>query len=182
MIAVGADGLGAERERDFDVGKVSVAVHVHFNADGNQLVVLKSPTFHVALVVTGPLVTFGPVRLNFSSIGLTRLDGHLDSLGALAHLLLGRRLVGAADRPGAVDRIRLRDALICLDAKASGASHRDIAQVIHGAELVSTEWGDTDSPMRQKIKRDLTRGRRLMNGGYRDLLGKWQQGSLGRTT
>jgi hypothetical protein len=181
LIAVGADRLGSEPEHDFDVGKVPLTVHIHFNADGTQLVVMKSPAFHVALVVNGPLVTFGPVRLNFSSIGLNRLDSHLDGLGALAHLLLNRRLVGSTDRPGVVDYIRLRDALICLDGKASGASHRDIAQVIHGGERVATEWGDTDSPMRQKIKRDLLRGRRLMNGGYRDLLSKWQQGSLART-
>jgi hypothetical protein len=135
----------------------------------------------VALLITGPLLTFGPVRLNFSSSGLARLGSHLDSLGVLAHVLLDRSLVGAADRPGVVDRIRLRDALVCLDGKSSGASHRDIAQVIHGADRVATEWGDTDSPMRQKIKRDLARGRRLVNGGYLELLAKQRQGSLART-
>jgi hypothetical protein len=181
LIAVNADHLGAESGHDFDVRKVPLDIHIHFTPDGTQLVVLKSSSFHVGLVVTGPLVTFGPLRLSFNWVGLARLGDHLDGLGALAHLLLDRRLAGVGDRPGHVDCIRLRDALICLDGKASGASHRSIAEVIYGSQLVAADWGDTDSPMRQKIKRDLVRGRRLMNGGYRDLLSKWRQGSFALT-
>ena len=111
-----------------------------------------------------------PVRLQFTSHGMTRLGQHIDALGALAHLLLDRRLAMPADRPGEVDRIKLRDAIIALDGERSGATRREIATVIYGAKRVAEEWSDPNGRLKAVIKRDLLRGRRMIAGGYRNLV------------
>lgn len=119
-----------------------------------------------------------PVKLAFETIGVSELARAQSAFAVLTRLLVRHALPERDDRPGSVEKKELRDALIALDGKAFGATHRQIAQVIYDARRVEAEWGDTESPMRQKIKRDLARGRRLMQGGYRDLLRKWQQRSL----
>ncbi len=171
LLHVDADCLGVDHNCDFDVRKLPFTVHVHFDADGTQHVVLEAPSFHVALVVTGSLVSMGPVRLQFASAGVCALDGHLDALGALAHVLLGRRIYRAADRPGDVDRSNLRDAIIALDGERAGASRREIATVIFGAERVAEEWREPNGAMKAVIKRNLLRGRRYVAGGYRAFIG-----------
>ena len=170
LITAEADLGGTIRERDFDVGKLPYLVHVHFSADGSQHVVLKSPTNHVTLIVTGPLITLQPVRLKFATTGFAGLEDHLKCLGALAHIVLGRARALRPDRPGETDRIELRNAIIALDGDHACASRRDIATVIYGASRVADEWGDRDAPLRHRIKRDIARGRRLRDGGYRQLL------------
>ena len=68
------------------------------------------------------------------------------------------------------ERLELRNALIALDGDCVGAKWHEIARVIYGAARVDAERGDSESTMRHKIKRDLARGRRLVSGGYRDML------------
>ena len=181
LIEAGVARHGHAAPPDFDVGTLPFAVHVHFAANGAQYVVLKSSKFHVALVVTGRPVTMGAVRLQFVVAGIAGLDIHLQSLGALAHVLRDRRLPGVSDRPGEVDRIELRDALIAIDGERAGATRRQIAAVTFGDDRVAAEWSDRDGSMRHKIKRDLARGRRLINGGYRDLLQRTPARAFGET-
>lgn len=170
VIASSADRIGPPAELDFDVRRIPFHAHIHIDAHGSQHVILKSSVLHVALVVSGPLITMAPVRLQFASHGMARLGPHIDALGALAHLLLGRRLATAADRPGEVDRIKLRDAIIALDGERSGATRREIASVIYGAERVAEEWTHPDGRLKAVIKRDVLRGRRMVAGGYRLLV------------
>lgn len=170
VIASNADRIGAPDQLDFDIRHIPFTAHVHIDALGSQHVVLKSSVLHVVLLVSGPLITMAPVRLQFASHGLTRLGQHIDALGALAHLLIGRRLAIPADRPGEVDRIKLRDAIIALDGERAGATRREIATVIYGAERVAEEWTHPDGRLKAVIKRDVLRGRRLVAGGYRNLV------------
>lgn len=179
VVAARAQASRVARAGDLDLVSPSPVVHICVDPAGNQYIVLSGPGLQVQLVITGVLVTSMPVTLAFETIGVSNLPHAQSAFGVLTQLLVKQALSERDDRPGPVERRELRDALIALDGKAFGASHREIAQVIYGTERVETEWGDTDSPLRQKIKRDLARGRRLMNGSYRDLLRRWQQGSLG---
>lgn len=165
-----ADRIGPPAQLDFDIRHIPLNAHFHIDALGSQHLILKSPVFHVVLLVSGPLITMAPVRLQFASHGIAHLGPHIDALGALAHLLLGRRLAIPFDRPGEVDRIKLRDAIIALDGERSGATRREIAIVIYGAERVAEEWGDPNGRLKAVIKRDLLRGRRMIAGGYRQLV------------
>ncbi|MBU1210093.1 MAG: DUF2285 domain-containing protein [Alphaproteobacteria bacterium] len=166
---------------DLDMAEPSAVVHIHIDPIGNQHVVLSSSRQRVQMVITGVLITCSPVTLAFESLGVRNLRRAASDFTVLTQLLVNHAPLAADDRPGLVERRELRDALIALDGKARGASHRDIAKVIYGSERAVIEWGDSDSSMRQKIKRHLARGRRLMTGGYRDLLGRWQQRSLEHT-
>ncbi len=159
----------------------SPVVHIHIDPIGNQHVVLSSSRQRVQMVITGVLITSSPITLAFETMGVQNLRRAASDFTVLTQLLVNHPPLAVDDRPGLVERRELRDALIALDGKALSASQREIAQVIYGAQRATSEWGDSDSSMRQKIKRDLARGRRLMTGGYRDLLGRWQQRSLGHT-
>jgi hypothetical protein len=171
-IIVRADRHCFNQECDFDACNLKFAVHVHFSAEGIQNVVLKSPSFHIALIVNGPLVTMGPLRLHFATTTIASLHAHLDGLSALAHMLLQRRFVGAMDRPADLDRIHLRNAIIANDGERAGASRREIAAVIHGSEIVASEWNDPRGRLKAVIKRDILRGRRLVGGGWREMVAR----------
>jgi len=73
------------------------------------------------------------------------------------------------------DRAAKRDALVrmrtfaALDGAAAGASHREIATALFGSRAVAKDWTD-DGAMRAQVRHLLTRGRRLVAGGYRSLL------------
>ncbi|WP_370540450.1 DUF2285 domain-containing protein [Azospirillum sp. INR13] len=69
----------------------------------------------------------------------------------------------------------LRHALQALDAALAGASLRDTAEAVFGPQRVAADWFRS-SPLRDQVRYLVRRGRRLMAGGYRDLLA----GRLGR--
>ncbi len=63
----------------------------------------------------------------------------------------------------------LRRVLQGLDATLAGASLRDTAAAVFGDQRTSTDWFRS-SPLRDQVRYLIRRGRRLMTGGYRDLL------------
>ncbi len=69
----------------------------------------------------------------------------------------------------------LRHALQALDAALAGASLRDTAEAVFGERRVAADWFRS-SPLRDQVRYLVRRGRRLMAGGYRELLA----GRLGR--
>lgn len=165
-----ADHGGIAGERDFDIAQLPFAVHVHFNADGLQHVVLKSPSHDVTCVISGSLVTVGAVRPHFTVRGVANLNASHGDLGAFVRAVLGQQPLSAADLPGPVDRMRLRDAIIAFDGERAGASRRQIATVIYGPETVANDWGDPGGRLKAVIKRDVQRGRRLVAGDWRAML------------
>lgn len=170
MVRFDVDHGGLDNERDFDVAQLPFAVHVHFDANGLQHVVLKSPLHDVTCLISGSLVTVGAVRPHFTARGIAGLNASLSDLGVLVRAVLGQRSHIAADLPGPVDRMRLRDAIIAFDGERAGASRRQIATVIYGLETVTNEWGDPSGRLKAVIKRDVKRGRRLVAGEWRAMV------------
>ncbi|PPC79818.1 MAG: hypothetical protein CTY39_12100, partial [Hyphomicrobium sp.] len=158
IIKARADRTNLTETSDLDVAKASPIVHIHIDPMGNQHVVLSSLHQRVQMVVTGVLVTCLPVALAFETRGVRNLRRAASDFTVLTQLLVDQAPLSVDDGPGLVERRELRDALIALDGKAFGATHRDIAKVIYGSERAVIEWGASDSSMRQKIKRDLARG------------------------
>lgn len=72
-------------------------------------------------------------------------------------------------RPTRESLIHLR-ALQALDGEAAGATHREIASAVFGADEVFQRWS-TDSELRAQLRHLLRRGHRLVEGGYKQLLG-----------
>nr|WP_282595233.1 DUF2285 domain-containing protein [Mesorhizobium mediterraneum] len=65
---------------------------------------------------------------------------------------------------------RLTFVLRVLDGSLAGASHREIAEALIGQQRVHSDWNDPRDHLRDRIRRAVSRGRALMNGGYLDFL------------
>lgn len=61
-------------------------------------------------------------------------------------------------------------ALQALDARRQGASHREIAEVLFGAEAVLTRWS-ADGELRAQVRHVLFRAQGFLRGGYLALAG-----------
>lgn len=61
---------------------------------------------------------------------------------------------------------RLRRVMQALDGALSGASHREIAEVLFGKARTDREWRDTSNHLRDHVRRAVKRGEELMRGGY----------------
>ena len=67
-------------------------------------------------------------------------------------------------------RHRLMFVLRALDGWLAGASYREIAIALFGAQRVAADWTDPRRYMLDGVRRAVSRGRQLMTGGYRQLL------------
>jgi hypothetical protein len=118
-------------------------------------------------MIEGADLTARPVAVTFLVHGLAAIRKACDQLRLLDRIL-SQDGTPSPPRVHWTPRTRnLRDALITLDGRGAGASHREIATVIHGAKDVATHWG---AGLRQRIQRNYSRGEALAAGGYRDLL------------
>jgi hypothetical protein len=61
--------------------------------------------------------------------------------------------------------------LQALDGALAGASLRDIACAVFGSQRVDRDWRDPTDTLRDQTRRAVARGRSLMDGGYRQILG-----------
>ena len=83
--------------------------------------------------------------------------------------LLNHRPLSADPAPlSAARRAQLVQVVRALDARAEGASLRDIAEVLFGRRLPGRVWPDSD--LRARTRRLVRSGLDLIRGGYRDLL------------
>jgi hypothetical protein len=101
------------------------------------------------------------------------LDAHLRTRLA-KYQTTARAVRGAVPRPafrqvarGSLLHLR---AIHALDAAQAGARHRDIAEVLFGADAVRSRW-TADSELRAQVRHLLNRAEGLMRGGYLALAG-----------
>ncbi len=149
-----------------DVTVLPALQHILIDADARQHLVLRAHGVILQIVVDGADVIRGPVILDFNVHSQLRRSGH-------QLIMMDRFLSGTAPRSPAIpawtsQARKLRDAIIALDGRAAGASHRDVAIVIYGRAKVESEW--RPAGLRDLVRRDLDRGLKLAMGGYRDLL------------
>lgn len=75
---------------------------------------------------------------------------------------------------------RLRFVLRALDGSLAGASYREIAVVLIGADRVQANWRDDNDHLKSRVRRAVRRGRTLMNKGYLRLLAEhWYSKEVG---
>jgi len=166
-----ADRAGAPADADFRVNRLPANTHLCIDAVGGQHFIFKTDTKRIGLHVDGALATLGPVRLTFATVSMIGVSKAIDEFALLTEILFpdpGMAAPKAKSRP--VTRIELRDALVALDGKCAGATRREIARVIYGDAAVAAQWADPSETMKDRVKRSIKRGERLMNGGYRTLL------------
>ncbi len=101
---------------------------------------------------------------------MVALDGDLE-----AQVAALRRFHEAMTNPAAAPDLTpyqtrmLMRILQALDAHLDGASVRQTAEALFGAERVKADWY-RNTPLRDQVRYLIRRGRQLMDGGYRELL------------
>ena len=116
----------------------------------------------------GSLVA-GPVRLRYALAGFYRLEAQLLTL----RRLLALRRMGHFPMklfPRERRASRWIAILRVVDGLAAGASQRDIAEALFGAEMTERDWRSRSDYLRLRVQRLARVGRTLMNGGYKALL------------
>lgn len=98
------------------------------------------------------------------------LRGQLDAFNAQAMALRGEMLSAKPVRASSRAALLHLRALQTLDGLQAGASHREIAQVLFGADAVAQRW-QADGELRAQVRHLLRRAEAYMQDGYRVLAG-----------
>ncbi|WP_353806516.1 DUF2285 domain-containing protein [Mesorhizobium sp.] len=137
--------------------------------DESQHVHLRNAEHSLQLAISGADI-LRPVCLRAEAIWPAALvKQRLRGLECLNALCLDGQLPARLfppERRGA----RLTFVLRALDGSLAGASHREIAEALFGQWRVHSDWNDPRDHLRDRIRRAVSRGRALMNGGYLDFL------------
>ena len=140
--------------------------HIVISADGEETALINTSDRALTLRLRGTTALRGPVCLTFQIAGLRALPGAGRSILSLPDLL--------ASRPRTLNRSRrqllLREALIALDGRAAGATYREVAAVVVGAESARAAWKNSDQSLEDRMRRALKAGMAIRNGRYRTLI------------
>ena len=136
--------------------------------DAERLLIQAGPG-HLRIDVVGGTIFSGPIRPLFTVDGTDTMAPKLQTLRRFAGLVRGapcKRLWPPLRRAA-----RLEAMLRAHDAHAAGASHRDIAGLLYGRAAADSRWSDSSRFMRLRVQRVLRSAHRMVEGGYRALLG-----------
>jgi hypothetical protein len=142
-------------------------VHLSLASGGEEVLIGRGAASLRLSIVEGTLLQ-GPVMLGFHLEGTDRLQIDLNRLGRLARYLRSGHVT--APKPRTDRGARRRQILRVLDALATGASYREIARVLYGVDAVTREWDGTSDHMRSRTRRLVAQARRLVRGGYLDIV------------
>jgi hypothetical protein len=142
------------------------ATHMIVGPNGQEHVVLRDAERAVTLSVEGSRVCLGGVDVTFLVEGIPNPVIVATRFGMLNDLIVSPRLSGQRSR----SRVFMRDALVALDARQLGATYRETAAAIHGAERARAAWSSTSTAMKERMRHLLARGKNLRDGAYRSLL------------
>ena len=117
----------------------------------------------------GTLRRGGRVRLRYHLSGLVSVEPKLLPIRRLLALCDAGRFAPGLFPP---DRRLPRwiEFLRVADARASGASYRDIALVLYGEDRTRDEWHDRGRSLHSRVRRLVAGARDMAAGGYRGLL------------
>lgn len=108
-----------------------------------------------------------PLKMEFAIPGFSTLTDHHAALSR------ARRVydLPPCGKPAWTRKaLGLRNALVALDANEAGLSYRQTASLIYGAERAACAWSGPSLSMKSEMARLLSKGRRLRDGGYREML------------
>jgi Uncharacterized conserved protein (DUF2285) len=111
--------------------------------------------------LTGHRASQGPVCLTFHVPARSAED-------AAAHLTWYRDLMAMKSRwiKRTRSQLLVRDALIAVDGRNAGASHREVAEVSVGRKRVREEWSARGGWLKERMRRALAVGEALCDGGH----------------
>ena len=153
----------------FDLKQLAEFSTVVVQPDGQQHIVVSDGFNHIRIdVVSGSLID-GPVRLSVVCDSLRQIKASATAMQRLASVLQYHRFIPTyfpADRRCA----RWIKALRTYDGLCAGASHRDIAFMLFGADTVANDWDADSDFMRSGVRRIIATAKALAQGGYLTLI------------
>jgi hypothetical protein len=141
--------------------------HVLIDITGRQHVVLRANQASIQLTIEGADLTVEPVAITFLVSGVDAVAKARDQLDLLDRVLSPNRAPSSVVPRWTMRTRNLRDAFITFDGRRAGASLKEIAILIYGADDVAADWG---VGLRQRMQRHYSRGEALAAGRYRDFL------------
>ena len=115
----------------------------------------------LSVQLTGHRASQSPVCLTFHVPARSAED-------AAAHLTWYHDLMATKPRwiKRTRDQLLVRDALIAVDGRNAGASHREVAEVSVGRKRVREEWSSRGGWLKERMRRALAVGEALCDGGH----------------
>ena len=144
--------------------------HKHLIHDGKRLVLVSHWPGCCLRLALGPGLEDGMAYLYATRACATpcvRYRTLAAELDALAAATVAVPAAAARSRPTPAAVLELHT-LQALDATLAGASLREVAEGLFGADAVTADW-HKDSALRARVRRLVRRGDALMRGGYRRL-------------
>ena len=136
---------------------------------GREYLLIRGNDHIVQVACVGlSLLSVEPVRMKLIIDNVSSLDDTLKVIGK-AQRILGRE--EPKDGSGWTrTSLAWRNALIALDAHEAGLTYFETAAIIYSEERAAKAWQSASRAMKDEMRRALSRGRELRDGGYRDLL------------
>ena len=129
-------------------------------------VILRDSDKALTLRLHGSRASLAPVATTFLIAGLPAPSKLAADFATLDRLLQCPRSRVHRSR----DRLLLRDAIVSLDGRDAGGSHREAAEVIFGIKRVRADWSARGGWMKERMRRALAKGEEMRDGGYRRAL------------
>lgn len=161
-----AERAPAQVPAQLSITSCAAVRHIVIGPSGEEYILFRDAEQAATLRLEGARASIGPVDVTFLIRDLPDPRLLADRFRTLMHLIASPRL---STRPSRT-RLFLRDALIALDARQLGMSHREIALLIYGAEAARSDWSHARGWIRARVRHLLARGQQLCDGGYRKLL------------
>lgn len=158
----------ADKDGLFDSGVLGVE-RTHLVSPAGEHLLLRTGARMVRLDLRTGTLLEGPVLLRFAIEGMRDLGHKLMTLRRLVGLRRLGRLPSTLFPPERRAR-RWIMTLRALDGRDSGASHRDLAEGLFGADMTRSDWRSGTDYLRLRVQRLARLAERLRHGGYRDLL------------
>lgn len=153
----------------FQLNKIACPSILLEMAGGPQHLLFSDGGRWLQLALTGVDVLKAVRLIGDIDTGHPRASHQLRALQCFNDLRLCGRLVPSRFQSDPLSP-RLGVVLQALDGSLAGASYAEIAAAIVGKERANAQWHDLTRSLRDKTRRAIYRGRKLMCGGYRDFL------------
>lgn len=172
VVTIRAEPVAPGDPDTFDLARFADRALLARGVDSREYLVLSDGWRRLRLdVIEGTLIGERSVRLVFELAGLTALETRLLTVRRLLALWRRGRFLRGLFQPLA-GLPRQLELLRVADARACGASHREIAAMLYGEARVRTEWDGRSDALRSRVRRLAVDARRLACGGYRSLMSR----------
>ncbi|MBW8911109.1 MAG: DUF2285 domain-containing protein [Sphingomonas sp.] len=156
-------------ERDaVDFRQLGISLLVRVAGDRREAALLREGPYGLRLDIEGSILA-GPVVPRFTLTGIGSLGPKLLTLQRLRGLLRRGHLPRSL-YPRELRARRWAEMFQALDGADAGASHREIATALYGADAVLQSWRGASDYLRLKVQRLLRDGRHMAGCGYRAIL------------